>query len=286
MIETIRTWGRMVKFSHSVFALPFAVAGTVLATREYSFRWIDIGWIVIAMVCARNAAMGFNRLADHRLDAANPRTAGRELPAGILSPVAVVAFTVLLLAGFVLAAAALNRLCLLLSPLAVLIILGYSFTKRFTWGSHLFLGLALAIAPVGGWVAIAGSFALTPWLLGAAVLLWVAGFDIIYSCQDAAHDRRAGLHSIPGRFGIRRALTIARLFHVSAVLVLAAVGVIAGLTLVYQAGLVLIAALFLWEHRLVRADDMSRVDMAFFNMNGIIAVLYLVVILVAVFMGG
>jgi 4-hydroxybenzoate polyprenyltransferase len=274
----------MVKFSHSVFALPFAVAGAVLATRESGFTGMQLLWIVIAMVCARNAAMGFNRLVDHRLDAANPRTAARELPAGILSPAAVAVFTTLLLAGFVLAAATLNRLCLMLSPLALVIILGYSFTKRFTWGSHLFLGLALAIAPVGGWVAIAGSFAVTPWLLAMAVLLWVAGFDIIYSCQDAAHDRQVGLHSIPGRFGIGPALVIARLFHALALLVLAAVGVAAGLHPVYHAGLVLIGGLFLWEHRLVRADDMSRVGKAFFNMNGIIAVLYLVVILAVRFM--
>lgn len=286
MIETVRTWGRMVKFSHSVFALPFAVAGAALATRVTGFEWIAGLWIVVAMVCARNAAMGFNRLVDRRLDAANPRTAGRELPAGALSPMAVGLFTVLLLAGFVLAASALNRLCLMLSPLAILIILGYSFTKRFTWGSHLFLGLALAIAPVGGWVAIAGSFAVTPWLLAVAVLLWVAGFDIIYSCQDAAHDRSAGLHSIPGRFGIPKALIFARVFHFLALGVLAAVGVTAGLHWVYYAGLTLIAGLFLWEHRLVRADDMSRVDIAFFNMNGIISVLYLVVILAALFMGG
>jgi len=276
----------MVKFSHSVFALPFAVAGAALATREHSFNWMQVVWIVVAMVCARNAAMGFNRLVDRRLDRANPRTAGRELPSGVLSPVAVGLFTALLLAGFVLAAAALNRLCLLLSPLAILIILGYSFTKRFTWGSHLFLGLALAIAPVGGWVAIAGRFALTPWLLAAAVLLWVAGFDIIYSCQDAAHDRKVGLYSTPSRFGIRSALIIARTFHVMALLMLAAVGITAGLHLAYHVGLILIAGLFLWEHRLVRADDMSRVDIAFFNMNGIIAVLYLVVILAAQFMGG
>jgi 4-hydroxybenzoate polyprenyltransferase len=276
----------MVKFSHSVFALPFAVAGAVLASRVSGFDWIKGAWIVVAMVCARNAAMGFNRLVDRRLDAANPRTAGREIPSGVLSPMAVGLFTLVLLAGFVLAAANLNRLCLLLSPLAILIILGYSFTKRFTWGSHLFLGLALAIAPVGGWVAITGSFAVTPWLLAAAVLLWVAGFDIIYSCQDAGHDRKVGLHSIPGRFGIGPALVIARLFHALALLVLAAVGVTAGLHPVYHAGLALIGGLFLWEHRLVKASDMSRVDMAFFNMNGIIAVLYLVVILVALFMGG
>ncbi len=276
----------MVKFSHSIFALPFAVAGAVLATREHSFSRMDLVWIVLAMICARNAAMGFNRLVDRRLDAVNPRTSGRELPAGILSPVPVAIFTALLLAGFVLAASALNRLCLMLSPLAIVIILGYSFTKRVTWGSHLFLGLALAIAPVGGWVAIAGSFAVTPWLLAAAVLLWVAGFDIIYSCQDAGHDRKVGLHSIPGRFGIPAALITARAFHVLALLVLAAVGVTAGLHPAYQVGLILIAGLFLWEHRLVRADDMSRVDMAFFNMNGIISVLYLVVILVAEFMGG
>ncbi len=275
----------MVKFSHSIFALPFALAGAVLATRESGFTWTQGLWIVVAMVCARNAAMGFNRLVDRRLDTANPRTAGRELPAGTLSPVAVAVFTVLLLAGFVLAASALNRLCLMLSPLAVAIILGYSYTKRFTWGSHLFLGLALAIAPVGGWVAITGSFALIPWLLAAAVLFWVAGFDIIYSCQDAGHDRKVGLYSIPGRFGVPAALITARAFHFLALLGLATVGVVAGLHPVYWAGLVLIAGLFLWEHRLVRVDDMSRVGMAFFNMNGIISVLYLVVILAANFMG-
>ena len=285
MIDATRSWGRMVKFSHSIFALPFALAGAVLATRESGFTWTQGLWIVVAMVCARNAAMGFNRLVDRRLDIANPRTIGRELPAGTLSPVAVVVFTVLLLAGFVLAASALNRLCLMLSPLAVAIILGYSYTKRLTWGSHLFLGLALAIAPVGGWVAITGSFALIPWLLAAAVLFWVAGFDIIYSCQDADHDRTAGLYSIPGRFGTPAALITARAFHFLALLGLATVGVVAGLHPVYWAGLVLIAGLFLWEHRLVRADDMSRVGMAFFNMNGIISVLYLVVILAANFMG-
>lgn len=276
----------MVKFSHSVFALPFAVAGGALAAREHGFQWMQVLWIVTAMVCARNAAMGFNRLVDRRLDAANPRTARREIPAGVLPPAAVAWFTILLLAGFVASAAALNVLCLLLSPVAILIILGYSFTKRFTWGSHLFLGLALAVAPVGGWVAVAGSFAATPWLLAAAVLLWVAGFDIIYSCQDAAHDREAGLHSIPARFGIPVALAAARVFHGLAVLVLAAVGFTAGLHGAYFAGLALIAGLFLWEHRVVRADDMSRVDMAFFNMNGIIAVLYLVVILSASILEG
>ena len=285
MIGAIRSWGRMVKFSHSVFALPFALAGAALASRESGFIWMQGLWIVVAMVCARNGAMGFNRLVDRRLDADNPRTAGRELPAGTLSPAAAVVFTIVLLAGFVFAASALNRLCLMLSPLAVAIILGYSYTKRFTWGSHLFLGLALAIAPVGGWVAITGSFALTPWLLAAAVLLWVAGFDIIYSCQDADHDRRVGMFSIPGRFGIPAALTAARTFHFLSLLGLAAAGLAAGLHPVYWAGLALIAGLFLWEHRLVRADDMSRVGMAFFNMSGIISVLYLVVILAANFMG-
>jgi 4-hydroxybenzoate polyprenyltransferase len=276
----------MVKFPHSVFALPFALAGAVLAARGSGFDWTKGFWIVLAMVCARNAAMGFNRLVDRKLDRANPRTAGRELPAGTLSPVAVAVFTVLLLAGFVLAASALNRLCLVLSPLAIVIILGYSYTKRFTWGSHLFLGLSLAIAPVGGWVAVSGSFALTPWLLATAVMFWVAGFDIIYACQDADHDRRVGLLSIPSRFGIPAALTAARAFHLLALLVLIAVGGVAGLHPVYWAGMVLIAGLFLWEHRLVRADDMSKADLAFFNMNGIISVLYLVTIVAATWIGG
>jgi 4-hydroxybenzoate polyprenyltransferase len=240
-----------------------------------------LGWIVVAMFGARNAAMGFNRLVDHPIDAANPRTASRELPSGVLKRGPVWAFTIALAALFVLAAFMLNPLCGMLSPVALAVIFGYSFTKRFTWSSHLVLGLALAMAPVGGWLAVCGRFSVVAWLLGAAVMLWVAGFDVIYACQDVGFDRRAGLFSIPARFGVARALWMARLFHLAAIGALAGVGVMAGLHPIYWLGWLAIGALLVWEHRIVRADDLSRIGVAFFNMNGVISVLYLVVVLTA-----
>lgn len=284
-VAGIRTWGTMVKFSHSVFALPFALSGAVLAAIAHGITWRQILWIVVAMVGARNAAMGFNRLADHAIDARNPRTAGRELPRGVLSRGAVWAATLALAALFVVAAFQLNRLCGLLSPVALAVVFGYSFTKRLTWASHLVLGLSLAIAPVGGWLAVAGSFALTPWLLALAVLLWVAGFDVIYACQDETFDREEGLQSIPARFGRRGALWSARSFHAGAMVALAAVGIAAALHPVYWAGLALIACILVWEHRLVRLDDLSKVGVAFFNANGIISVTYLAVVLVSAYLG-
>ena len=280
-VATLRTWARMVKFSHSVFALPFALSGAVLAAVEHGIGVRQVFWIVVAMFGARNAAMGLNRLADHRHDARNPRTRGRELPQGRLSRGAVWWVTILLSALFVVASFQLQPICGWLSPLALAIVFGYSYTKRFTWTSHLLLGIALAIAPVGGWLAISGEFALVPWLLGFAVLTWVAGFDVIYACQDVEFDRREGLHSIPARFGIARALTVARLLHLGSLLLLAAVGWAAALHPVYWVGLALISALLVWEHRIVRPDDLSRLGVAFFNMNGIIGVVYLAVILLA-----
>jgi 4-hydroxybenzoate polyprenyltransferase len=280
---TIRTWGRMVKFSHSVFALPFALSGVALAMAGLPFDramgW-KLFWVVLAMIGARNAAMGFNRLADHRIDAANPRTARRELPRGALPRSAVWIVTLLLSALFVFASFKLNRLCGRLSPVALLTIFGYSYSKRFTWSSHLWLGLALAMAPVGGWLAVTGEFAQVAWLLGLAVLLWVAGFDVIYACQDIEFDQASGLFSIPARFGVRRALWLARGLHLGAVAAMVAVGWVAGLTNMYFGGLVLIAAILVWEHRLVRADDLSKLGVAFFNMNAVISVIYLILVIV------
>ncbi len=284
-LGTVRTWGRMVKFSHSVFALPFAGAGAALAASHYGITFRQAIWILVAMVAARNAAMGFNRLADHAIDARNPRTAGRELPQGRVSRRAVWIFTVLLSVSFVAASFALNRLCGALSGPALAIVFAYSFTKRFTWASHLVLGLSLAMAPVGGWLAVAGRFAATPLLLACAVSFWVAGFDTIYACQDAGFDRGALLKSIPARFGIPRALAIARLFHVVAFGALAAVGLSAGLGPIYWAGLAIIAGVAVWEHRVVRADDLSRIGVAFFNANGIISLLYFGVVLAALLAG-
>lgn len=281
LVSTVRTWGRMVKFSHSVFALPFALTGAALAAARYGISWRQVAWIVVAMGAARNCAMGFNRLADHAIDARNPRTADRELPRGVLSRGAVWAFTGALAALFCFASFRLNMLCGALAPLALAVVCGYSLTKRFTWASHVVLGLALAIAPVGGWLAIAGRFATIPLLLAAAVLFWVAGFDTIYACQDAAFDRSEGLFSIPARFGVRRALAAARAFHALAFAAMVAVGVAAELHGVYWAGLAVVASVLVWEHRVVRADDLSRVGAAFLNANGVISVLYFGVVLAA-----
>jgi 4-hydroxybenzoate polyprenyltransferase len=275
------TYGRMIKLSHSIFAMPFALASAALAARD-GFRWAQVGWILVAMVGARSAAMGFNRLADHAIDARNPRTAGRELPRGLLRRGEVWALVLLSTAALVIAAAMLGPLCLALSPVAVAIVFGYSYTKRFTALSHVVLGLALAIAPVGAWLAIRGSFSLVAVAIGLGVLFWVAGFDTIYSCQDAGFDREAGLHSLPARIGVRRALIAARVFHVAAIAFLLAVHLLAALHPIYLAGIAAIAGLLIYEHSLVRADDLSRVDAAFFTLNGWISVGYLAVTLAAI----
>jgi 4-hydroxybenzoate polyprenyltransferase len=268
-------YGRMVKLSHSVFALPFALASAALAAGEGT-RWGDVAWIVVAMVGARSAAMGFNRLADQEIDARNPRTASRELPRGVLRRTEVWAFVALSAGALVLAAAMLNPLCLMLSPVALAIVFGYSYTKRFTALSHLFLGLGLAVAPVGAWLAMRGQLAPVAIVLGLAVLCWVAGFDTIYACQDVAFDREAGLHSLPARLGVARALQVARALHVLAVMLLALVYHLAPLHPIYLAGVAGVAALLAYEHSLVSADDLSRVDAAFFAVNGWISIGYLV----------
>ena len=274
-LSSVLLYGRLIKFSHSIFALPFALSGAALAAAATGIHPRQLLWIVVAMVAARSAAMGFNRIVDRRIDAANPRTAQRELATGAMSPAAAAAFVVLSSALLVYAAWQLNPLCLALSPVALAVVLGYSYTKRFTWASHLFLGASLALAPLGAWIAVAGGFALPPVLLGLAVLSWVAGFDILYACQDHDFDRGAGLHSIPVRFGLAGALRLARLFHLLAVLFLAWVGLAAGLHLIYFAGVGAVAALLAWEHRLVKPDDLTKVNTAFMTMNSLVSLAYL-----------
>mgnify|MGYP000923828711 FL=1 len=265
----------LVVFAHTVFALPFALLSAVLAAGGApSLR--TLGWILVAMVGARSAAMSFNRIVDRHIDAKNPRTARREIPAGVVSPAAAALFCAGSAALFVVAAAQLNRLCLWLSPVALAIVLGYSYAKRYTAAAHLVLGLSLAIAPVGAWVAVTGAFALPPVLLGFAVLFWVAGFDVIYSLQDLEFDRREGLRSIPARFGAARALQIARLFHGATLVLLYAVFLSVHGGWLFGAAVVVAGGFLVRQHRLVSPSDLSRVDAAFFTANGWLSVAVLV----------
>lgn len=266
----LRTTLEMIRFSHTLFALPFAILSAVLAAGG----WPDaatLGKILLAMVGARSAAMAHNRLVDRELDAANPRTATRALPAGTLSIDYVRAFLVVSVGIFLLAAASLNRLALLLSPVALAILFFYSYTKRFTALSHLLLGLCLAIAPVGAWIAVRGEVELLPVLLGLAVLFWTAGFDVIYSLQDEDHDRRVGLHSLPARFGSRAALVISALLHVLMVALLVAVWRMAGGRELFGVGIAATAGALIYQHAIVRPGDLSRVNAAFFTANGFVS---------------
>jgi len=272
----------MVKIEHTLFALPFALLGAFFAARGLP-AFSQVGWILLAMVGARSAAMAFNRLVDLPFDAKNPRTAGRALPQKQLSKRFVAAFTVVSSAAFVWAAAMLNPLALKLSPIALAIILLYSYMKRFTWGTHFFLGLALACAPIGAWVAIRGTLTAVPLILGLAVVLWVAGFDIIYSCQDVVFDQAETLYSIPKRFGVKRALWISGLLHACMVILLALLFRKLGLGVLSLAGLGLVTILLAYEHSLVRPSDLSRVNAAFFTINGWISVLLFVITGIDVF---
>jgi 4-hydroxybenzoate polyprenyltransferase len=272
-----------VKLPHTVFALPFALVGATLATYEAPITIASIGWIILAFTAARFAAMGFNRIVDRRLDAANPRTAGRELPRGALGVREAAVAVVVASALFVFAAGQLNMLCLWLSPLALAWIVFYSFTKRFTNWAHLVLGFGLGIAPAGGYLAVTGAWS-DPWwllvLLSLAVATWVAGFDILYALQDIDFDRRSGLFSIPAALGVRRGIAVSRMLHVITVLALIAVawGTTAGLF--YGLGVTAVALLLGYEHRLVKPDDLSRLDAAFFTMNGIISITFFVFVLI------
>jgi len=263
----------MIKWEHSIFALPFALCGAMLAAGGLP-AWRQLAWIVVAMVSARSAAMAFNRLADASIDATNPRTATRALPVGELTPAFVSTFVLVSCGVFVLAAAELNRLTLLLSPLALAVILLYSYSKRFTRWSHLFLGFALGIAPTAAWIAVRGSLDPRILLLTAAVTFWVGGFDVIYACQDYDYDRSHGLHSLPRYLGIRNALVVARLFHLVMLGLLIALIVTFGLGKLAFVGAIAVAGLLLYEHALVRHDDLSKLNAAFFTMNGVISVVF------------
>jgi 4-hydroxybenzoate polyprenyltransferase len=268
----------MIKFEHSVFALPFALTGALLAWRDAGFPreqlWTKLAWIILAMVAARSVAMAFNRVLDADIDSRNPRTKARHLPAGLLSRRFAWGFIIFWAAVFFLAAGGLNHLCLQLAPLALGIVMFYSFTKRFTSLAHLVLGFSLGIAPAAAWIAVQGSLDARILWLTAAVTLWTAGFDIIYACQDYAFDVQSGLYSIPRRMGIAGALWFARVLHLGMLACLIALIRSFGLGPTAGAGIVAVAGLLLWEHRLVRADDLSRIDAAFFTMNGYVSVIF------------
>ncbi|HEV2882596.1 MAG TPA: UbiA-like polyprenyltransferase [Pyrinomonadaceae bacterium] len=274
--RSIRTTLEMIKIEHTLFALPFALLGAVLAARGLPHIW-QLLWITVAMVGARSAAMAFNRIADRKYDAANPRTSGRAIPAGLLSLKFAWAFTLAAAALFFVAAAMLNRLTLLLAPVALASVLLYSYTKRFTSLSHLVLGWCLCIAPTGAWIAVRGAIdSPVPLLLSLVVLLWTAGFDVLYACQDYDFDRRAGLRSIPARVGIPAALWISRLLHAGAFAALVALYLAAMPGALALAGVVATGALLVYQHSLVRADDLSRLNAAFFTTNAFVSVILFV----------
>jgi len=283
----VKVYASFVRFSHSVFALPFALTGALLALHRLG-DWTGASvrtrlvWIVIAMVAARSAAMGFNRLADAAHDALNPRTAMREIPRGLMTRTEALAFVIVSSVVFVFAAWKLGPVCFLLSPVALVIVFWYSLAKRFTTYTQLFLGLAMAVAPVGGWLAAGGRSGLEPWLLAIAIGTWVGGFDVLYACQDLDFDRAHGLRSIPVHYGVSSSLAISRVMHVITVICLAALGPIAQLGAIYLAGVAGVAALLVFEQSLVSEHDLSQVKRAF-DLNGYVGILYLVTTAAAIY---
>ena len=278
MASRIRTVLEMIKFEHSVFALPFALTGALLAARATQHGWPSLRqilWIVVAMVAARSAAMTMNRIADLRYDRENPRTKQRALATGVLSLQFAWLFALVAVAVFFAASWQLNPLALKLAPVAIAILFFYSFTKRFTSWSHLFLGFALGMSPAAAWIAVTGSLDLRMLILCAAVTLWVGGFDVLYACQDVEYDQQAGLFSVPKRFGIADALLIARVMHIGVIALLAWLAFSFGLPWPAWAGIAVVASLLGYEHSLVKADDLSKLDAAFFTVNGYISMLFL-----------
>ena len=276
MSNIISRYASLVKFSHTIFAMPFALASYVyaLTSNHIPFSWLLLLKIVLCMVFARNSAMGFNRWADRKIDAANPRTAGREIPSGKISPKAGLIFVIINAAAFVITTAFINKMTLLLSPIALLIALGYSLTKRFTAWSHIVLGTALAVAPMGAYIAVTGTIALIPVILAAAVISWVAGFDILYSLQDAEFDREHNLHSIPARFSTRKAVAISIILHIISVWAIIVIGLYYGGGVLYITGSALFIALLIVQHILFTPSKVNRIAAKFGFMNGLASITY------------
>ncbi len=279
VFHKIRLFGRMIKFSHSIFAMPFALSAVVLAQRDHPTSFSDIFWILVAMVGARSAAMGFNRIVDAGLDSKNPRTRNREIPTGRLSLESAIGFVVLSSAVFIGAAAMLGKLCLILSVPALLVLLGYSYTKRFTRWCHLYLGFAISLAPMGAWIALTDTFSWWILCLSSALMTYIAGFDIIYACQDVDFDRENNLFSVPARYGVKQALAISTWLHAFSFLCFVLIFFIFQMDLFYLAAVIIIGMLYIIEHKLVDPDDLRRIHVAFFHVNSAISVVLFVGVL-------
>ena len=273
---TVSNYLSLIKFSHTVFALPFALLGFFLAvkTTETNFDWKILGLVVLCMVFARSAAMAFNRLIDTEIDKDNPRTAIREIPAGIIGKSSALVFVILNSLFFVAATYFINTICFYLSPVALLVILGYSYTKRFTFLCHLVLGLGLSLAPIGSWLAVTGKFSLLPILFSFAVLFWVSGFDIIYALQDEAFDKSKGLHSIPSAIGTKNALLLSSIFHICSAAFILTAGFIGNAGMFYWIAAAIFSGLLLYQHSLVKPNDLSKVNIAFFTTNSIASIVF------------
>lgn len=283
-MKSFFTFLKMIKLEHSLFALPFAFVGMFLAANGMP-SWNVILWVVVAMVGARSAAMGLNRYADAEIDARNPRTASREIPAGNISKKSTIFYIILSLAVYFIAALMLNRLTAILSPIPILIFILYAYAKRFTNFCHIILGIALGLAPVCAWIAVTGTINLPPFILGGAIILWVAGFDILYAIQDIEYDRKEGLHSIPAVFGVSGSLIIARLLHFAAFFLFILLMAFTNLGYIYLAGVLISGALMAYEHSLVSKDDLSKLNMAFFNMNAYISITIMIFSIIDIWVG-
>jgi len=285
VFERVKVFLEMIKFSHTLFALPFAFTGALLAARGLPSAW-QLFWILLAMIGARTAAMGLNRLIDADIDARNPRTATRAIPAGLLSKGSVALFILISIMLLLYAAYRLNPLCLMLSPVALFFLVLYSYCKRFTALAHIVLGICLAAAPIGAWIAIRGEVSLPPLLLGAAVMFWVAGFDILYALQDLEFDQQAGLHSIPVKLGVTGSLWLARVFSLVMIALLIWLCVVAALGIAFICGITAVALLLSYEHWLLKDGDLTRLDLAFFTMNGYVSIIIFVATTVEIFISG